>query len=126
MRSTSAPIPARFIGLANSFDIVISTAPGNVDLGLLARDGVLVTLAIPEKPLSLSAKSLLGNRRSVAGTRSGGIAETREMLDFCARHAIGAQVEVIGANAIDAAYARVMVGDVRYRFVIDIGTMAGG
>jgi alcohol dehydrogenase (NADP+) len=78
--------PGTFIGLANSFDIVISTVPGNVvldaHLGLLARDGVLVTRAIPEKPLSLSAKSLLDNRRSLAGTRSGGIAETQEMLDW--------------------------------------------
>ena len=118
-----------FTKLACAFDIVISTVPGTIDLdahlGLLTRDGVLVTLAIPEKPLSLSAISLLNNRRSLAGTRSGGIAETREMLDFCARHGIGAQVEVIGADAIEAAYARLMAGDVRYRFVIDISTMAG-
>jgi alcohol dehydrogenase (NADP+) len=121
--------PGTFAELACAFDIVISTVPGNIDLdthlGLLARDGVLVTLAIPEKPLSLSAVSLLNNRRSLAGTRSGGIVETQEMLDFCACHGIGAEVEVIGADAIDAAYARLMTGDVRYRFVIDISTMAG-
>jgi uncharacterized zinc-type alcohol dehydrogenase-like protein len=101
---------ARYIDLANGFDIVISTVPGNVDLdahlGLLARDGVLVTLTIQEEPLSLSVMSLLSSRRSLAATRSGGIAETRERLDFCARHAIGAQVEVIDADAIDTAYAR--------------------
>jgi uncharacterized zinc-type alcohol dehydrogenase-like protein len=121
--------PHTFTELACAFDIAISTVPENIDLdahlGLLARDGVLVTLAIPEKPLSLSAVSLLNNRRSLAGTRSGGIAETQEMLDFCARYRIGAQVEVIGADAIDIAYARLMAGDVRYRFVIDISTMAG-
>ena len=121
--------PGTFAELACAFDIVISTVPGNIDLdshlGLLARDGVLVTLAIPEKPLSLSAVSLLNNRRSLAGTRSGGIAETQEMLDFCARHGIGAQVEIIGADAIDTAYTRLVAGDVRYRFVIDISTMAG-
>ena len=122
--------PGVFVGLANGFDLVISTVPGIVDLdaclGLLARDGTLVTLAIPEQKLSLSAASLLNNRRSLAGTRSGGIAETQEMLDFCSLHGIGAEVEVIGADAIDAAYARLMVGDVRYRFVIDSGTMAEG
>ena len=79
---------ARYIDLANGFDIVVSTVPGNVDLdahlGLLARDGVLVTHAIQEEPLSLSVMSLLSSRRSLAGTRSGGIAETRERLDFCA------------------------------------------
>jgi alcohol dehydrogenase (NADP+) len=121
--------PGTSAELACAFDLVISTVPGVIDLdahlGLLARDGVLVTLAIPEKPLSLSAVSLLNNQRSLAGTRSGGIAETQEMLDFCARHGIGAQVEVIGAYAIDAAYARLLAGDVRYRFVIDISTMAG-
>jgi len=122
--------PATFADLACAFDIVISTVPGSIDLdlhlGLLARDGVLVMLAIPEKPLSLSAISLLNNRRSLAGTRSGGIAETQDMLDFCARHGIGAQVEVIGADAIDTAYARLVTGDVHYRFVIDVSTMAGG
>jgi uncharacterized zinc-type alcohol dehydrogenase-like protein len=122
--------PEVFVALANGFDLVISTVPGNINLdaglGLLARDGTLVTLAIPEKPLSLSAASLLNNRRSLAGTRSGGIAETQEMLDFCARHGIGAEVEVVGADAIDDAYARLIAGDVRYQFVIDISTMAGG
>jgi alcohol dehydrogenase (NADP+) len=122
--------PGTFADLANRFDLVISTVPGTMELdahlGLLARDGTLVTLAIPEKPLSLSAASLLNNRRSLAGTRSGGIAETQEMLDFCTRHGIGAEVEVIGADEIDAAYARLMAGHVRYRFVIDIGTMVEG
>ena len=119
---------ATFTGLANSFDIIISTVPANVDvdayLGLLARDGTLVNLSIPQKALSVSAASLLANRRSIAGTRSGGLPETQEMIDFCAEHGIGAEVEVINANQIDAAYERLLAGDVRYRFVIDVSTMA--
>ena len=87
-RLKASRMEARYIDLANGFDIVISTVPGNVDLdahlGLLARDGVLVTLTIQEEPLSLSVMSLLSSRRSLAATRSGGIAETRERLDFCA------------------------------------------
>lgn len=122
-----APAAETFTRLANSFDLVISTVPGNVDLnaylGLLARDGTLVALSIPEKPLSVSAVSLLDNRRSIAGTRSGGIAETQEMIDFCAEHGIGAEVEVIDGDRIDEAYERLLAGDVRFRFVIDINTM---
>jgi alcohol dehydrogenase (NADP+) len=116
--------------LTSSFDLIISTVPANVDLdaylALLARDGTLVTLAIPSRLLSLSAVSLLNNRRSLAGTRSGGIRETQEMIDFCAAHRIGAEVEVIEANQIDEAYDRVLAGDVRFRFVIDTRTFAKG
>lgn len=119
--------PGAIAALAGSFDLIISTVPANVDidafLAMLAVDGTLVTLAIPEKPLTCSAASLLANRRSIAGTRSGGIAETQEMIDFCAAHGIGAEVEVIDADAIDAAYQRLERGDVRYRFVIDVATM---
>lgn len=118
---------ALFTELANSFDLIISTVPANVDLdaylGLLALDGTLVSLSIPTKPLSLSAASLLANRRSIAGTRSGGLAETQEMIDFCAKHGIGAQVEVMDADRIDEAYERLLAGDVRYRFVLDINTL---
>jgi uncharacterized zinc-type alcohol dehydrogenase-like protein len=120
--------PKAFAELGSSFDLMISTVPANLDLdaclGLLARDGTLVTLSIPEKPLSVSAVSLLNNRRSIAGTRSGSLAETQEMIDFCAKHGIGAKVEVIHADQIDQAYERLLAGDVRYRFVIDISTMA--
>lgn len=120
--------PATFTELADSFDLIVSTVPGNLDLdaflGLLARDGTLVNLGVPDKPLSVAAVSLLNNRRSLAGTRSGGLAETQEMIDFCAEHRIGAQVEVITADQIDDAYRRLLAGDARYRFVIDIRTMA--
>jgi uncharacterized zinc-type alcohol dehydrogenase-like protein len=116
--------------LTGRFDLIISTVPANVDidayLAMLAVDGVMVTLAIPEKPLSCSAASLLANRRSIAGTRSGGIAETQDMIDFCAAHGIGAEVEIIAADAIAGAYERLEKGDVRYRFVIDAATMKEG
>jgi alcohol dehydrogenase (NADP+) len=113
---------------ANAFDLLISTVPLTSDLdtylGLLALDGTFVNLAVPDKSLSISATSLLNNRRSIAGTRSGGIAETQEMLDFCALHGIAAEVELIGADQIDAAYQRLLAGDVRFRFVIDNSTLA--
>lgn len=116
-----------FKDLASSFDLIISTVPANLDLdayfGLLAVDGTFVNLSVFSKPLSIGGATLLANRRSLAGTRSGGLPETQEMIDFCAEHGIKAQVEVIGANEIDAAYERLLAGDVRYRFVIDIRTM---
>jgi len=119
--------PQTVTALANTFDLVISTVPAHLDLdaylGLLALDGTFVNLAATSRPLSLSATSLLTNRRSIAGTRSGGLAETQEMLDFCAHHGIGAQVEVIAADGIDAAYQRLLAGDVRFRFVIDNSTL---
>jgi uncharacterized zinc-type alcohol dehydrogenase-like protein len=68
--------------------------------------------------------SLVGNRRSLAGSPIGGIAETQEMLDFCAAHNLGSTIETIAATEIDAAYERVVSGDVRYRFVIDAATLA--
>ena len=120
--------PALFRDLASSLDLIISTVPANVDmdawLGLLAVDGVFVNLSIPSKPLTVSAAVLAANRRSISGTRSGGLPETQEMLEFCAAHGIGAQVEIIHADEIDAAYERLLAGDVRYRFVIDTKTMA--
>lgn len=119
---------ATFTDLASSFHLIISTVPATVDvdayLGLLAVDGTLVNLSAPEKPLSVTAMSLLRNRRSIAGTLSGGLPETQEMIEFCAEHGIGAEVEVIDANQIDGAYRRLLAGDVRYRFVIDTSTMA--
>ncbi|SDZ70800.1 uncharacterized zinc-type alcohol dehydrogenase-like protein [Variovorax sp. YR266] len=119
--------PHTFTALDSVFDLIISTVPihDQLDryLGLLARDGVYVNLAVPAKPLNVSAAALLTNRRSIAGTRSGGIAETQEMLDFCAMHGIGAEVEVIHADGIDDAYQRLLAGDVRFRFVIDNSTL---
>jgi len=107
---------------------------GRHQRGADARHGVLavaerlaeVQLLLEQNAVSIDAFSLLHNRRSPAGTLVGGIREAQEMLDFCAGHSIGAQVEVIAADEIDTAYDRVAAGDVRYRFVIDIGTPATG
>ena len=118
-----------FAALAGTFDLVVSTISATTDtgpyLGLLALDGALVNVGAPEEPLSVPAFALIGGRRSLAGSMIGGIRETQEMLDFCAEHGIGAEVEVIDADRIDEAYERVVASDVRYRFVIDASTLAG-
>jgi alcohol dehydrogenase (NADP+) len=119
--------PDTFEALAGTFDLVVNTisAPIDVDayLGLLAVDGTLVNVGAPPEPLSLNVFSLIGGRRSYAGSMIGGIAETQEMLDFCAEHHLGADVEVISADQINEAYERVLDSDVRYRFVIDTATL---
>jgi alcohol dehydrogenase (NADP+) len=119
--------PETFEKLAGTFDLIINTVSAKIDvdayLSLLALDGTLVNVGAPAEPLSLNVFSLLGQRRSYAGSLIGGIRETQEMLDFCAKHNIGADIEVISADKIDEAYERVLASDVRYRFVIDISTM---
>jgi uncharacterized zinc-type alcohol dehydrogenase-like protein len=120
--------PAILTELAGTFDLIVSTVPGNLDydafLQLLALDGTFVNLGVPKQPISFDVFSLLYNRRSIAGTLVGGIEETQEMLDFCAMHGIEAEVETTDADGIDAAFDRVAAGDARYRFVIDISTLA--
>lgn len=122
--------PNTFTELARSFDLIVNTVSARVDLdaflSLLALDGAVVNVGAPPDPLSVSAFSVIAQRRSFAGSLIGGIRETQEMLDFCAQHRIGADVEVISADQINDAYERVMVSDVRYRFVIDVSTMAEG
>ena len=120
--------PATFEALAGSFDLIVNTVSANLDmdqyLSLLSLDGTLVEVGAPEHPIPLSAFSLIGNRRRLAGSLIGGIRETQEMLDFCAEHHLGSEIEVISAEQITAAYDRVVDSDVRYRFVIDVATMA--
>jgi alcohol dehydrogenase (NADP+) len=119
--------PETFEHLAGRFDLVLNTVSASIDLdaylGLLAVDGTLVNVGAPSAPLSVNVFSLLSNRRSFAGSMIGGIALTQEMLDFCAEHHLGAEVEVIGADRINDAYERVEASDVRYRFVIDTSTL---
>ncbi|NII11940.1 NAD(P)-dependent alcohol dehydrogenase [Oleiagrimonas sp. C23AA] len=107
---------------AGRFDVIIDTVSAGHDynayLGLLKRAGVMVLVGMPE-PQLISAGSLILGRKRLAGSMIGGIAETQEMLDFCAEHDIGADVEVIPVQDINDAYERMMRGDVRYRFVID-------
>jgi alcohol dehydrogenase (NADP+) len=119
--------PKTFEELAGSFDIIINTVSANINvdayLSLLKLDGALVNVGAPVEPLSFNVFSLLGQRRSFAGSMIGGIRETQEMLDFCAEHHIEPEIEVVSADQIDEAYDRVLASDVRYRFVIDISTM---
>lgn len=120
--------PDTFAALAGSFDLIVNTVSAKIDLdaylSLLALDGVLVNVGAPADPLSVNVFSLIGKRRSFAGSLIGGIRETQEMLDFCAEHHLGAEVEVIPADKINEAYERVLASDVRYRFVIDISTLS--
>ncbi|MCP2094829.1 MULTISPECIES: NAD(P)-dependent alcohol dehydrogenase [Actinosynnema] len=121
--------PETFEKLAGEFDLVLNTVSAKIDvssyLRLLAVGGALVNVGAPPEPLEVNVFALLGNRSSFAGSMIGGIAETQEMLDFCAERGIGAEVEVIPASKINEAYERVMNSDVRYRFVIDNSTLAG-
>ncbi len=113
--------------LEEAFDLIVSTVPSHVDfspyLRMLAMDGTLVHVGASMQPLQIAAADLRGNRRSIAGSRIGGMAETQEMMNFCADHDIRAEVEMIAANEIDGAFERMHTGDVRFRFVVDIATL---
>jgi uncharacterized zinc-type alcohol dehydrogenase-like protein len=113
---------------ANSFDLIIDTvaASHNLDAytSLLKRDGTLCLLGAPEHPHpSPTVGALIFGRKAIAGSLIGGLAETQEMLDFCAEHGIVADIELIAASEIDTAYARMLKSDVKYRFVIDSSTI---
>ncbi len=111
----------------NYFDLIINTVSAEIDLGkhlgLLARDGSMVLLGIPDKPEAIHAFNLIGGRRSIAGSLIGGIKETQEMLDFCGKHNITSDIELIPMEKINEAYERMLKSDVRYRFVIDIASI---
>ena len=113
---------------AGSFDFILDTvaAPHNLDAftGLLKRDGTLCLVGAPASPHpSPSVMGLIFGRKSIAGSLIGGIAETQEMLDFCAEHGIVADIEMIAARDIEPSYERMLKSDVKYRFVIDAATM---
>ena len=112
-----------------SLDLIVNTvaAPHNLDAftSLLKRDGTMVLVGAPATPHpSPEVFNLIGKRRAIAGSMIGGIPETQEMLDFCAEHGIVADIEMIRAEEINAAYERMLQGDVKYRFVIDNKTLA--
>ncbi|MEV8250185.1 NAD(P)-dependent alcohol dehydrogenase [Microbacterium sp. NPDC076768] len=117
-----------FRELRSSFDVILNTVSAAIDLrsylSLLDVNGSMVCVGAPAEPLPLAVSSLIGGRRSLAGSNIGGIRETQEMLDFCAEHGIASEVEVIAASDINVAYERVLASDVRYRFVIDGTTFA--
>jgi len=110
-----------------TFDLIINTVAVNINvdqyLSLLKLDGTLVMVGIPTEPLSIRTFSMAMARRRVAASNIGGIAETQEMLDFCAEHGFGADIEIIDAKDINTAWERVINSDVKYRFVIDTASM---
>lgn len=110
-----------------SFDFILDTVSAKHDLNaylsLLKRDGTLTLVGAPEEPAPVSAFSLLGGRRRLAGSLIGGIQETQEMLDFCAEHGITCEIEMIRMDQINEAYERMMRNDVKYRFVIDMASL---
>ncbi|MTE22999.1 NAD(P)-dependent alcohol dehydrogenase [Microbacterium sp. ZXX196] len=114
-------------GLAGTFDLIINTVSAALDmnayLATLRPKGTLVNVGAPPEALPIQVFSLIMGGRSFAGSNIGSIRETQEMLDFCAEQGIAPEVEVIGAEAINDAYERVIAGDVRYRFVIDTATL---
>ena len=113
--------------LQGSFDFILSTISARHDynqyLNLLTLNGTMVVVGVPPQPSTVNAFSLIGKRRSLAGSLIGGIKETQEMLDYCAEHNIVSEVEVIKVDQINEAYERMLKGDVRYRFVIDIASL---
>ncbi len=110
--------------LAGKFDLIINTISAEINMGdyfeLLKLDGALVVVGLPEKPLSIHPFPLVLMRRSYAGSLIGSIKETQEMLDFCAKHHITPEIELITPEQVNEAYERVTKSDVRYRFVIDM------
>lgn len=110
-----------------SFDFILDAVSAEHDINayinLLKRDGNLTLVGAPEKPLQVAAFPLLFGRRSLSGSLIGGIAETQEMLDFCGEHGITADVEVIPIQKINEAYERMLKGDVKYRFSIDMDSL---
>ncbi|MFD7711551.1 NAD(P)-dependent alcohol dehydrogenase [Streptomyces sp. NPDC059786] len=119
--------PKTFEELRGSLDLILSTVSAPLDLdqylSLLRSDGAFVNVGAPEEPVALNLFSVIGGRKTLAGSGIGGIQETQEMLDFCAEHGFGAEIELISASAINDAYERVLNSDVRYRFVIDVATI---
>ena len=90
---------------------------------MLNTNGTMICVGVPPEPTQILGFHLIGNRRSVGGSLIGGLPETQEMLDYCAEHNIVSDVEVIDMSYINEAYERMLKGDVRYRFVIDMSTL---
>jgi uncharacterized zinc-type alcohol dehydrogenase-like protein len=115
---------AKHIG---SFDFILDAVAAQHDIdayiNLLRRDGNLTMVGAPEKPLPVSVFGLIMRRRSLSGSPIGGIAETQEMLDFCGKHNITADVEVIPIQKVNEAYERLLRAGVKYRFSIDMASL---
>ena len=119
--------PQTFAMLRGSFDVIVSTVSAPLDwnayLNLLEVDGAMVVVGIPDTDIPIGAFALVHGRRSLAGSMIGGIAETQEMLDFCAAHGIVSDIELTAMQQVNEAYERVVKSDVRYRFVIDVESL---
>ena len=121
---TSLPIGHEsFEKLQGYFDLILNTLSVEIDwnryLNLLALDGTMIVVGLPKKETPLSASPLINARRSLAGSGIGGIKETQQMLDFCSKHNISSDIELISIQEVNEAYPRVVNSDVRYRFVVD-------
>jgi uncharacterized zinc-type alcohol dehydrogenase-like protein len=119
--------PEQMKAVAGTFDFILDTVSAdhdlNVYLGLLKTNGTHVCVGVPTKPAEIAAFSIIGGRKSLAGSMIGGLPETQEMLDFCAEHNIVSDIELVDMKDIHTAYDRMLKGDVRYRFVIDMATI---
>lgn len=119
--------PETFTKLAGQFDLIVNTVSASVDwneyLNLLKVDGTMVIVGLPDKDVPVAAFSLTARRRSLAGSQIGGIREIQEMLDFCSKHKVACDIEVIPIQKVNEAFERVLKSDVRYRFVIDMATL---
>ncbi|GBQ63274.1 zinc-dependent alcohol dehydrogenase [Novacetimonas hansenii NRIC 0243] len=119
--------PEQMKRFASRVDMLLDTVSAkhdvNMYLQLLAIDGSLVLVGLPPEPLEVGAFNVVVGRRSFSGSNIGGIAETQEMLEFCAEHQITADIELIRADEINAALERLERNDVRYRFVVDMSTL---
>jgi uncharacterized zinc-type alcohol dehydrogenase-like protein len=113
--------------LRGYFDIIINTVSVELDLNkyikLLDLDGTIIVVGLPEKEIQISPSSLVSARHSLAGSAIGGIRETQEMLDFCSKHNVACDIELTPIQKVNQAYLRVVNGDVRYRFVIDMKSL---
>ncbi len=118
---------AQVTAARGTFDFILDTVSAehdfNMYLSLLKTNGTMICVGVPSNPASVSAFSLLGGRKSLAGSSIGGIKETQEMLDYCAANNIVSDIELINIKDIKHAYERMLKGDVRYRFVIDMATL---
>lgn len=116
-----------FEKLGRTFDLILCTVSVDIDwnqyLNTLKRDGTMVVLGVPPKAPTVRAGSLIFGRHSLAGSLIGGLKETQEMLDFCGKHGIVSDIEMIPIQKVNEAYERVIKGDVKYRFVIDLASL---
>lgn len=119
--------PKALEALAGKYHLIINSVSAQMNLTpylrMLKMDGTMVMLGVPPEPNQVAAGALISGRKKLTGSLIGGIKETQEMLDFCAKKKVFSEVEVISAQQIDEAYERTVAGQVKYRFVIDMKTL---